>query len=148
MANPAAISSQKVPMLRLTHEPIDYHQVNESVRSPHCGAVVLFLGTVRDITGDRLTTHLEYHAYETMALSEMQTIEKELRERFDIGALAMVHRLGRLDVGEISVAIAVSAPHRDTAYAASRFAIDTLKGRLPIWKKEHDAQGETEWIGG
>ena len=135
-------------MLRLTHEPIDYQQLTESVRSPHCGAVVLFLGTVRDITADRVTTQLEYHAYETMALSEMQTIEAEVRERFNVGELAMVHRLGSLDVSEISVAIAVSAPHRDTAYAASRYAIDTLKERVPIWKKEHGNQGETEWIGG
>ena len=135
-------------MVRLSHEPIDYHELTESVRLPHCGAVVLFLGTVRDITGELVTTHLDYHAYESMALSELQTIETELHQRFNLGTVALIHRLGRLDVSEISVAIAISAAHRDTAYAASRQAIDRLKERVPIWKKEHWTHGESEWIGG
>ena len=134
-------------MVRLTNAPIDYHELTETVRSPHCGAVVLFLGTVRDITGELVTTRLEYHAYEAMALAEMQSIEFELRDRFNLGDVALVHRLGQLAVSEVSVAIAVSAAHRDQAYAASRYAIDKLKQRVPIWKKEHWTHGESEWIG-
>jgi molybdopterin synthase catalytic subunit len=133
-------------MIRLTREPIDYHALTESVRSPHCGAVCLFLGTVRDLTGDEVTTFLEYEAYPPMAEKKLAEIEAEVRRRWPVGDVALVHRLGRMDVGEISVAVAVSSPHRTDAFAAGRFAIDTLKELVPIWKKDHSLTGESEWI--
>ncbi|HEY3789891.1 MAG TPA: molybdenum cofactor biosynthesis protein MoaE [Urbifossiella sp.] len=132
-------------MVRLTHEPIDYSSLTELVRSPSCGAVALFLGTVRDITGDEITEFLDYEAYPPMAEKKLGEIEAELRSRWTIGAAALVHRLGRLGVGEISVAVAVSAPHRAAAFEACRFAIDSLKELVPIWKKEN-GPGGAEWI--
>ena len=133
-------------MVRLTHEPIDFTALTESVRSPHCGAVALVLGTVRDLTGDEVTEFLEYEAYPPMAEKKLNEIEVEVRGRWKLGAVAMVHRLGRLGVGEISVAVAVSAPHRDAAFAACRFAIDTLKQVVPIWKKDLASVGTGSWI--
>lgn len=123
-------------MVRLTQEPIDFAAVTEAVRSPHCGAVALFLGTVRDITGDEITEYLDYEAYPPMAEKKMAAIEAEARSRWTLGEVALVHRTGRLGVGEISVAVAVSAPHRAEAFEACRFAIDTLKQVVPIWKKD------------
>jgi molybdopterin synthase catalytic subunit len=123
-------------MVRLTQEPIDFVTVTEAVRSPHCGAVALFLGTVRDITGDEITEYLDYEAYPSMAEKKMAEIEAEARTRWTLGEVALVHRTGRLGVGEISVAVAVSAPHRAEAFEACRFAIDTLKQVVPIWKKD------------
>lgn len=133
-------------MVRLTHDPIDFTALTEAVRSPHCGAVALFLGTVRDLTGDEVTEFLEYEAYPPMAEKKLNEIEVEVRSRWKLGAVAMVHRLGRLGVGEISVAVAVSAPHRDAAFAACRFAIDTLKQVVPIWKKDLASVGTGNWI--
>lgn len=133
-------------MVRLTHDPIDFTALTEAVRSPHCGAVALFLGTVRDLTGDEVTEFLEYEAYPPMAEKKMAEIEVEVRSRWILGEVAMVHRLGRLGVGEISVAVAVSAPHRDAAFEACRFAIDTLKQVVPIWKKDLASVGTGEWI--
>lgn len=133
-------------MIRLTHEPIDYHALAESVRSPHCGAVALFLGTVRDLTGDVVTVFLDYEAYSPMAEMKMAEIEVEVRRRWPVGEVALVHRLGRLAVGDVSVAVAVSSPHRGDAFEACRFAIDTLKDLVPIWKKENAPDGSGEWV--
>src|SRR6516164_231508 len=109
-------------MVRLTHEIIDYHAMTESVRRPNCGGVVVFLGTVRDLTGDRVTAALDYEAYADMAEKKMAEIEADTRRRWPIGDMALVHRLGRLEVGEISVAVAVSCPHRAEAFEACRQA--------------------------
>ena len=133
-------------MIRLTHDPIDYHALTESVRSPHCGAVALFLGTVRDLTGEQVTTFLDYEAYAPMAEKKLAEIEADVRDRWQIGDIAMVHRLGRMEVGEVSVAVAVSSPHRADAFVACRHAIDRLKELVPIWKQEHWADGKTEWV--
>jgi molybdopterin synthase catalytic subunit len=133
-------------MIRLTTEPIDDSQLTEQVRRADCGAVVTFLGTVRDLTGDRITVALDYDAYPGMAEKKMAEIEAETRARWPVGDLAMVHRLGHLDVGEISVAVAVSCPHRAQAFEACRHAIDRLKELVPIWKKENWADGGTEWV--
>ena len=133
-------------MIRLTHEPIDYHALTESVRLPHCGAVALFLGTVRDLTGDFVTVFLDYEAYPPMAEKKMAEIEAEVRRGWPVGEIAMVHRLGRLGVGDVSVAVAVSSPHRGDAFEACRFAIDTLKELVPIWKKENAPDGSGEWV--
>ena len=132
-------------MIRLTRDPIDYHALTESVRSPHCGAVALFLGTVRDLTGDEVTVFLDYEAYPPMAEKKMAEIAAEARKRWPVDGIAMAHRLGRLGVGEVSVAVAVSCPHRAEAFAACRFAIDALKELVPIWKKDTDDAGKGEW---
>ena len=133
-------------MIRLTHDPIDYHALTEAVRSPHCGAVAVFLGTVRDLTGEQVTVFLDYEAYGPMAEKKLAEIEAEVRNRWPVGEVAMVHRLGRLDVGEVSVAVAVSTPHRGDAFDACRYAIDALKELVPIWKKENAPDGTGEWV--
>src|SRR5688500_6139858 len=119
-------------MIRLTREPIDYHALTEAVRSPRCGAVCLFLGTVRDLTGEQVTEFLDYDAYPPMAEKKLAEIEAEVRTRWPVGDVALVHRLGRLAVGEVSVAVAVSCPHRAQAFDAGRYAIDTLKELVPM----------------
>src|ERR1700676_455814 len=113
-------------MIQLTRETIDHAALTEQVRRGDCGAVVAFLGTVRDLTGDRLTVALDYEAYPAMAEKKMAEIEQETRERWPVGEMAIVHRLGHLDVGEVSVAVAVSCPHRGQAFEACRYAIDRL----------------------
>jgi len=133
-------------MTRLTREPIDYHALTESVRDPHSGAVALFLGTVRDLTGDEVTVFLDYEAYGPMAEKKLAEIEADVRRRWKVGNVAMIHRLGRLAVGDVSVAVAVSTPHRAEAFEACRFAVDTLKELVPIWKKENAPDGTGEWV--
>ena len=133
-------------MIRLTRDIIDYHAMSEQVRRGDCGAVVLFLGTVRDLTGDLATIALDYEAYPAMAEKKMAEIEKDTRTRWPVGDIIMEHRLGHLDVGDISVAVAVSCPHRAQAFEACRHAIDRLKELVPIWKKENWADGSTEWV--
>ena len=133
-------------MIRLTHEPIDHAALTESVRAPHCGAVVTFLGTVRDLTGERVTVALDYEAYPGMAEKRLAEIEADTRGRWPVGDIALVHRLGRLAVGDVSVAVAVSCPHRAQAFDACRYAIDALKELVPIWKKENAPGGAGEWV--
>jgi molybdopterin synthase catalytic subunit len=133
-------------MVELSHDPIDYRALTERVRRPDCGGVVVFLGTVRDLTDGRVTTALDYEAYPGMAEKKMAEIESDTRSRWPVGAMALVHRLGRLDVGEVSVAVAVSCPHRAEAFAACRHAIDRLKELVPIWKKENWTDGTSEWV--
>ncbi len=133
-------------MIELTHEPIDYTQLTERVRSDQAGAVVLFLGTVREMTGDRQTLALDYDAYPEMAQAQMQRLVDEVQQRWPVTGVAVAHRLGHLELGDISVAAAVSSPHRAQAFEAGRFLIDELKGRVPIWKKENWADGSTEWV--
>jgi molybdopterin synthase catalytic subunit len=133
-------------MIALTREAIDYNAVMESVRYPHCGAIVLFLGTVRDLTGEQVTVFLDYEAYGPMAEKKLAEIEVLIRARWQVGNIAMIHRLGRLVVGDVSVAVAVSCPHREEAFAACKFAVDTLKELVPIWKKENAPDGTGEWV--
>ncbi len=133
-------------MVRLTREPIDHAALTEAVRRAGCGAVVTFLGTVRDLTGDEVTVALDYEAYPPMAEAKMAEIEVDVRARWPVGDVALVHRLGRLEVGDISVAVAVSCPHRGQAFEACRHAIDRLKELVPIWKRENWADGRTEWV--
>jgi molybdopterin synthase catalytic subunit len=133
-------------MIALTHEPIDFAALTESVRSPACGAVVLFLGTVRELTNGRRTISLDYEAYPEMARRKLDELEALARQRWPIERVAIVHRLGRLDLGDVSVAVAVSCPHRHQAFDAARFLIDELKAWVPIWKKENWADGTTEWV--
>ena len=133
-------------MIRLTNSIIDYETLTEEIRRADCGAVVVFLGTVRDLTGDRVTVALDYEAYPAMAEKKMAEIEEETRTRWPVGAMILEHRLGHLEVGDISVAVAVACPHRHQAFEACRYAIDRLKELVPIWKKENWADGRTEWV--
>jgi molybdopterin synthase catalytic subunit len=133
-------------MVRLTHTLIDYYALTEQVRRPDCGAVVTFLGTVRDLTDGKVTVALDYEAYGGMAEKKMAVIEQETRQHWPVGEMVMVHRLGRLEVGEVSVAVAVSCPHRAQAFEACRYAIDRLKELVPIWKKENWQDGTADWV--
>lgn len=133
-------------MIRLTDTAIDYHALTEQVRRHDCGAVVTFLGTVRELTEGRRTVALDYEAYPGMAEKKMAEIEAETRRQWPVGDMMIVHRLGRLELGDVSVAVAVSCPHRGQAFDACRFAIDRLKEVVPIWKKENWADGSTEWV--
>jgi molybdopterin synthase catalytic subunit len=133
-------------MITLTHAPIDFTALTESVRSSDAGAVVLFLGTVREMTDGRKTVALDYDAYPEMAQRKMEELETQARERWPLERVGIIHRLGRLELGEVSVAVAVSCPHRQEAFEAARFLIDELKAWAPIWKKENWADGTTEWV--
>ncbi|MGE3313968.1 MAG: molybdenum cofactor biosynthesis protein MoaE [Planctomycetaceae bacterium] len=133
-------------MIELTREEIDYAALTERVRSTQSGAVILFLGTVREMTDGRRTIALVYDAYPEMAQTKLAELEAETRERWPVENIAIVHRLGRLELGDISVAIAVSSPHRRQAFEAGQFLIDELKVRVPVWKKENWDDGSTEWV--
>ena len=134
-------------MVRLQSDPIRVEELVARVRSDSDGAVAVFLGTVRDHNVGRRVVRLEYHAYGEMAEREMARIEHEAVRRFGVASIAVVHRTGVLQIGEISVAVAVGSPHRAQAMDACRFVIDTLKEKVPIWKKEH-FEGGTVWIEG
>jgi MoaE-MoaD fusion protein len=123
-------------LFQLVREPISSAEIIESLKSPEDGAVTVFDGFVRNNFKGRRTLYLEYEAYEPMALAKMREIGAHIRASYPIHRLAMVHRLGRLEIGETSVLIAVSSAHRRAALDACRYAIDTLKHAVPIWKKE------------
>ncbi len=131
---------------RLTADPIDLEAVVAEVADERAGAIATFVGTTRVESRGRTVTRLEYEAYEGMAEQEMARIAEELIARYDLVKVAITHRIGRVEIGEASVAIAVSAPHRADALAACKDAIDTLKETVPLWKKEIYEGGE-EWIG-
>jgi molybdopterin synthase catalytic subunit/molybdopterin converting factor small subunit len=130
----------------LSEEPLSLEAAVEEVASDEAGAVATFVGTTRVHSRGRTVTHLEYEAYEGMAEQAMAEIADELLGRYDLCAVAIHHRIGRVAIGERSVVIAVSAPHRADALSACSDAIDTLKERVPLWKKEVYEGGE-EWIG-
>ena len=125
----------------LVHESINADALVDHVRTGGDGAIVTFDGCVRNQSHGRRTLYLDYEAYESMALAKMREIVAEVHTKFQIDRVAMAHRLGRLEIGETSVFIAVSAPHRPAAFEACRFAIDTLKHSVPIWKKEYFEDG-------
>ncbi len=129
-------------------EPIDPARVLGDSLSPADGAALLFWGVVREQNDGRAVTQLEYHAYEAMAEREMRRIADEARERWATGDIRVVHRVGLLQVGEASIAIAVAAPHRSEAYEASRYVIEQVKQRVPVWKREGYVDGDREWVPG
>jgi len=131
---------------RLSAEPLSLEAVVDEVRSEEAGAIATFTGTTRVQSRGRTVLHLDYEAYEEMAEQAMAEIAEELKGRYDLCEIAIHHRTGRVDIGEASVVIAVSAPHRQDALAACKDAIDTLKQQVPLWKKEFYEGGE-EWIG-
>lgn len=133
-------------MIELTEAPIDHEAVLESVRSHSAGAAVLFLGTVREFTHNVQTSSLEYEAYPDMARTAMTNLADEAREKWNLVSVAISHRTGHLNLGETAVAVAVSSAHRVASFEAGQWIIDTLKQRVPIWKKELYADGTTEWV--
>ncbi len=133
-------------MIALTHEKIDTAALLESVSSNKAGAVVLFLGTTREITHGRRTSSLDYECYPEMAEAKLSELEAESRRRWPIVECAIVHRIGHLELGEASIAIALSCPHRQDAFEAGKWLIDTIKEVVPIWKKENWADGSSEWV--
>jgi molybdopterin synthase catalytic subunit len=136
------------PILRITREPLDNEEVRALVAQvAHAGAggIVTFEGIVRDTSRGKRVRYLEYDAYPEMAEQEMAQIATQVTRRWDTTAIAMVHRIGRLEIGECSVVIVVACPHRAEAFEACRYAIDTLKTTVPIWKKEVAEDGE-EWV--
>jgi len=130
----------------VTKNPIDLTAVLREVSHPSAGGIALFVGTTRDENEGRRVERLEYEAYDDMALAEMRAIGDAMKRRWGLLAVAMVHRIGVVPIADASVAVAVAAPHRDEAFAACRFGIDTLKAQVPIWKKEFYADG-SRWIG-
>jgi molybdopterin synthase catalytic subunit len=134
------------PLATLVRAPIDPSAIIRDVSNPANGAVLLFLGAVRQVNDGRDVTGIDYAAYEAMAQRELESIVVEAAERYGTADVAVQHRLGELAVEEVSVAIAVGHAHRDEAYAVSRFVIEELKRRVPIWKREHYADGTREWV--
>jgi molybdopterin synthase catalytic subunit len=139
------VSGGNHDFFELTTEPIDVGSVARRVVLPECGAVVSLDGFTREWTKGRRTKYLVYEAYDGMAVSEMQRLGVEAHQRFDIAHIGIVHRTGRLEIGETSVVISVSAPHRKAAFEACEWAIRELKRTVPIWKKEVYEDGE-EWV--
>ncbi len=134
-------------MFEVTTEPLDARRAESAVTHARAGAICTFTGIVRDTSRGRTVTHLEYEAFDEMATTQMRKIADEIADRWPEARVAMAHRTGRLEIGEASVVVSVSAPHRAEAIAACKWGIDRLKESVPIWKKEHAADG-TYWIEG
>lgn len=132
----------------ITPEPLDTADVLGRVGADEDGAVLLFLGVVRNHADGRAVTGMTYDAYREMAEEVLSAIAREAAEILGTDRVAVVHRVGELAIGEASVAIAVSSPHRAQAYEASRYVIEEIKKRLPVWKKEHYVEGEPVWVKG
>ena len=133
-------------MFRVTTEPLSVQQVNDLVKRPTDGAVVSFDGIVRNNFDGRPVHYLEYEAYASMAEKKLAEIGAEVQQKFAIGEIALMHRIGRLDIGESSIVIAVAAPHRHAAFEACAYAMDRVKAEVPVWKKESFADGADHWV--
>ena len=133
-------------MIQLVDREIDAGALLRDAGDSTAGAAVLFLGTTRQITDDRETASLDYDCYRQMAEKKLAELEKQAKDRWDICQCAIVHRLGHVPIGEASVAVVVTTPHRGDAFEAARWLIDTLKEEVPIWKKENWADGTSEWV--
>lgn len=136
----------KEKLFEITSEPIKVDQLIKKVESRNTGAMTTFIGTVREWTKGKRTLYLEYQAYIPMAEKMLKTIGDEIQRKWPDTKIAITHRIGRLDISDIAVCIAVSSPHRKAAYEANEYAIERIKQIVPIWKKEHWENGET-WIG-
>jgi molybdopterin synthase catalytic subunit len=133
-------------MIQLTHDSIDTTLIADWARHPEAGAIVLFLGTTRELTAGRQTVALSYEAYQEMAERRLADLEAEARRRWPVIECIIAHRLGEVPPTETSVAIAVSTPHRSDAFAAGQWLIDSLKKDVPIWKREQWSDGTSEWV--
>jgi molybdopterin synthase catalytic subunit len=134
-------------MFQIVREPIEVAALRDSLVGPEDGAIVIFEGTVRNQSHGRRVRYLEYSAYEAMAKRKLEEIGNQARDQFAIHRIGIIHRLGRLEIGECSVVIAVTSAHRAAAFQACQFAIDAIKQGVPIWKKEVFEDGEI-WIEG
>ncbi len=134
--------------VRITRQPISPAQVLASVGGKEAGGAVMFVGTIRRRSGGKTVEGLTYEVYREMAERKMREIEEKVRRKWPVLKIAMVHRYGHLKVGEVSVAVAVSSEHRAEAFEACRFAIDAIKGTLPLWKKERFKGGAQAWVKG
>jgi molybdopterin synthase catalytic subunit len=132
--------------VKISDKTLDIQSCIDWVSTPECGGIDVFIGTVRNATKGREVTRLEFEAYESMAINEMKKIAEQVLAKWPVQRIAIHHRVGVLNIGEIPVVIAVSAAHRDAAFGACRYAIDTLKETVPIWKKEVFDDGEV-WVG-
>jgi molybdopterin synthase catalytic subunit len=130
----------------IAKDPIDIQSVIDKVVQREAGAITTFIGTVRELTHGKKTLFLIYEAYESMAVKKLAQIGDEINERWPGAKVAITHRVGKLDITDVAVVIAVSTPHRNDAYEANRYAIERIKEIVPIWKKEHWEDGQ-EWIG-
>ena len=133
-------------MFTVTTEPLSVQQLNDLVKRSSDGAVVTFDGIVRDNFDGRVVRYLEYEAYVEMVENKMAEIGTEVRQKFAVGEIAMMHRIGRLEIGESSIVIAVAAPHRHAAFEACAYAMDRVKEDVPVWKKEFFADGDDHWV--
>ena len=133
-------------MIRIQQQPIDAMSLVKEIEHENAGAVVLFLGTTRKLTGQRETVCLEYDCYEPMALAELRKLQQQATDRWGLTGCGIVHRVGVVEIGEASVAVAISSPHRAASYEASVWLMDVLKKEVPIWKKEQWADGSTDWV--
>ncbi len=140
-------SENTEPVIRITHERIVPHEIVPSLERPEDGAIVVFDGVVRNHSRNRRTLYLVYEAYEEMALKQLRSLAADALKRYPVRNVAIVHRLGRIEIGESSVLIGVYSAHRAAAFDACRFLIDTLKKTVPIWKKEHFEDGAV-WADG
>lgn len=130
----------------ISKEPINIQQVIDKVVRREAGAITTFIGTVRELTNGKRTLYLIYEAYEEMAVKKLEQIGREIEEKWPGAKVAITHAVGKLDITDVAVVIAVSTPHRADAYEANRYAIERIKQIVPIWKKEHWEDGE-EWVG-
>ncbi|WP_100404976.1 molybdenum cofactor biosynthesis protein MoaE [Bacillus solitudinis] len=133
-------------MFEITKDEISIEVIVKKVTHPHAGAINTFIGTVRELTKGKRTLYLAYEAYESMAEKKLKQIGDEIIEKWSDARVAITHRIGKLEISDIAVGIAVSTPHRNDSYEASRYAIERIKEIVPIWKKEHWEDGE-KWIG-
>jgi molybdopterin synthase catalytic subunit len=133
-------------MIELTNETIDSNEVLSKVQSNNAGAVVLFLGTTREFTNGKQTLSLDYECYPEMAKKKLEELEQQARQKWELVKVLIVHRLGHLELGEASIAIAVSSAHRQASFEAGKWLIDTIKEVVPIWKKENWSDGTTDWV--
>lgn len=133
-------------LFNIVDTPIVVEEVSDKVKSRNAGAITVFIGTVRELTKGKKTLSLEYQAYETMAVKKLAQIGDEIKQKWPEAIVAITHRVGRLEISDIAVVIAVSSPHRKVAYEANEYAIERIKQIVPIWKKEFWEDG-TMWIG-
>jgi molybdopterin synthase catalytic subunit len=132
-------------MIVLTSKPINVQRAIDKASSDEAGAVAVFIGTVRNMTEGKRVVKLDFESYEKMAITELESIAEEAKERWPISKVAVIHRTGELNISDIAVCIAVSSPHREEAFTACKFIIDTLKKTVPIWKKEF-FEDEEVWL--
>ena len=134
-------------MICITNDPLDPDSITARVRSVHNGAIVTFLGTIREDAGDRKVLYLEYEAYRPMADNKLRDVVKELQSRWNVQQVAIYHRIGKVMVGDVSLVVSVGTPHRPEAFDAIQHSVNLIKNQVPIWKKEVFEDGEV-WVEG